>query len=132
MLRLVPRRAWNPLLLGASLVFYTLWVPAYTALLLADLAVNYILLRKMVAAEPGSTRRRGLFAISLVFTVSLLLYFKYAAFRQDRQIETSFHQNASRKRIPWNQSVGTQSAVGTQFRLAFPADEPEIHQDVRQ
>jgi alginate O-acetyltransferase complex protein AlgI len=81
-LRLLARRAslWNPLLLGASLLFYTLWIPAYLPLLLADIGVNFALLRAMEASERGSARRRALLVLSIVFTMSLLLFFKYAAF----------------------------------------------------
>ncbi len=70
----------NAVLLGASLVFYSLWLPAYLPLLLVDIGVNYGLLQAMRAAAPGSGRRRALLAASIVFTIGLLLYFKYAAF----------------------------------------------------
>jgi alginate O-acetyltransferase complex protein AlgI len=80
LLRLLPRRSWNGVLLGASLVFYTLWIPSYLLLLLADIGVNYALLQGMLAAPPGSRRRRGYLIASIVFTVGLLLYFKYAVF----------------------------------------------------
>jgi alginate O-acetyltransferase complex protein AlgI len=67
-------------LLFASLAFYTLWIPAYLPLLLVDITVNYALLTGMLASAPGSTRRRLYFAASVVFTLSLLVYFKYAVF----------------------------------------------------
>jgi alginate O-acetyltransferase complex protein AlgI len=73
-------RAGNGLLLAASLLFYTLWIPAYLPLLLADIGVNYALLRGIAASERGSRRRRVLLALSIAFTLGLLLWFKYAAF----------------------------------------------------
>jgi len=80
LLRLVPAGARNPLLLFASLVFYTLWIPSYLPLLLVDAGVNYVLLRAMLGAAPGSPRRRAFFVLAVVFTLSLLVYFKYAVF----------------------------------------------------
>jgi len=74
------RSLWNPILLGASLLFYTLWIPTYLPLLLLDIGVNFALLRAMEASAPGSRRRRALLAAAIVFTISLLLFFKYAAF----------------------------------------------------
>jgi alginate O-acetyltransferase complex protein AlgI len=73
--RNLPYRARNPLLLGASLVFYTLWVPAYLLLLLFDLLVNYSLLHAMAR----SAHPRRYLAIIIAFTLGLLGYFKYAA-----------------------------------------------------
>ena len=46
--RTLPARTRAPLLLGASLVFYALWVPVYLALLGVTVLVNYGLLRLMV------------------------------------------------------------------------------------
>ena len=80
LLHALPRRAANPLLLGASLVFYTLWIPAYLPLLLLDIGVNYALLRRLLAAAPGSRERRGWLIASIVFSLGLLIYFKYAVF----------------------------------------------------
>ena len=72
----LPDRGRNPLLLGASLVFYTLWFPAYLLLLLVDVGVNYLLLRAM----RRSPRPRVWLALSVGFTLGLLAFFKYAAF----------------------------------------------------
>ena len=74
--RLAPRRARIPLLLAASLLFYSLWIPAYLLLLLFEIGVNWWLLRA-IARGP---RPRVALAASIVFTLSLLGYFKYAAF----------------------------------------------------
>lgn len=73
--RKLPKQYRNGLLLGSSLVFYSLWIPAYLLLLLADAFVNYALLRAMVR----STRPRLYLAASVVFTLGLLGTFKYAA-----------------------------------------------------
>ena len=73
--RNLPRRWRNPVLLGASLVFYTLWIPPYLLLLLSDICVNYALLRAM-----QRSRKPRLYLVSaIVFTLGLLGGFKYAA-----------------------------------------------------
>jgi D-alanyl-lipoteichoic acid acyltransferase DltB (MBOAT superfamily) len=74
--RSLPRSRRNPLLLGASLLFYSLWIPAFLLLLIADIVVNYALLRGMIA----SGRPRPFLIGSIVFTLGLLAFFKYAAF----------------------------------------------------
>jgi len=74
--RLAPRRARIPLLLAASLLFYSLWIPAYVLLLIFEIGVNWLLLRA-IARGP---RPRIALAASITFTLSLLAYFKYAAF----------------------------------------------------
>jgi D-alanyl-lipoteichoic acid acyltransferase DltB (MBOAT superfamily) len=66
----------NGVLLVASLLFYSLWTPAYIFLLLADIIVNYVLLR----AVARSAHPRLPLVASIVFTVGLLGWFKYAAF----------------------------------------------------
>ena len=73
--RLLPSRFRNSFLLGASLVFYALWLPAYLLLLLADIVINYALLRGMVR----SRRPRAYLIASIVLTLGLLGTFKYAA-----------------------------------------------------
>ena len=78
-LRAVPTAGRPAVLLAASLFFYAMWVPAYLALLLIDIVVNYTLLRVTVN---GRSRRIQWLALltSLGFSLSLLAYFKYAAF----------------------------------------------------
>jgi alginate O-acetyltransferase complex protein AlgI len=76
LLRSLPRSARNPFLLGASLLFYALWVPSYLLLLIVDVVVNYALLRGIAR----SAHRKLCLVISVVFTLGLLAYFKYAAF----------------------------------------------------
>ncbi len=74
--RLLPGRFRNAWLLAASLTFYSLWVPVYLVLLLADAGINYVLLRAMVRSRRPA---RYLFA-SIVTTLGILAYYKYAAF----------------------------------------------------
>jgi alginate O-acetyltransferase complex protein AlgI len=71
----LPRRFQAPVLLGASLVFYTLWIPAYLLLLLASIGINYALLRAMLRSQ----NRRPYLIAACVYTLGLLAYFKYAA-----------------------------------------------------
>jgi D-alanyl-lipoteichoic acid acyltransferase DltB (MBOAT superfamily) len=73
--RTLPRRLRNGLLLAASLVFYSLWVPSYLFLLLADIGVNYALIRTIAR---GRHRRLAL-GTSAVVILGLLAGFKYAA-----------------------------------------------------
>jgi len=63
-------------LLVASLTFYAMWVPVYVSLLLLDVLINYALLRRM---QSGKKPRRWLI-VSVVFSLSVLAYFKYAFF----------------------------------------------------
>ncbi|MDP6979471.1 MAG: MBOAT family O-acyltransferase [Myxococcota bacterium] len=73
--RATPRERRGNLLLGASFVFYFLWIPSYLLLLLGDLVVNFALMRLMTRS-----RRPGVvLATSIVFTLGLLGTFKYAA-----------------------------------------------------
>ena len=73
--RIAPRNRRNSLLLGASFIFYLLWIPSYLLLLLIDLAVNYALMRSMLR----SARPKLFLFASVAFTLALLGYFKYAA-----------------------------------------------------
>ncbi len=75
-LRALPTRSRGHVLLAASILFYALWRPVYLLLLLADLIVNYALLRAM----HRSARPRVYLAASIAFTLSILVGFKYAAF----------------------------------------------------
>jgi alginate O-acetyltransferase complex protein AlgI len=66
----------NTLLLSASLIFYFLWIPQYLILLLLDAGINYALLRTMVR---GRQPRTSMIA-SVVVSLTVLAYYKYAAF----------------------------------------------------
>jgi D-alanyl-lipoteichoic acid acyltransferase DltB (MBOAT superfamily) len=75
LLRSVPWAARVHVLLGASLVFYALWLPSYLLLLVGTLAANYLLVRGM----DRSQRRRLYLIASISLTLGLLAVFKYAA-----------------------------------------------------
>lgn len=66
--------AW---LLGASLVFYSHWMPADTLLLLLSIAVNFAVGMRISGGGPQA--RRWLTA-GITFDLGLLAYFKYAGF----------------------------------------------------
>jgi D-alanyl-lipoteichoic acid acyltransferase DltB (MBOAT superfamily) len=74
--RLLPPRARNGWLLGASLLFYSLWIPVYLLLLLVDAGINYVLLRRMAR----SRRPRLLLGASIAVTLGILASYKYGAF----------------------------------------------------
>lgn len=64
------------LLLGASLLFYGLWIPSYLLLLLATLAANYLCVLGIWAGR----RPRLYLVLSIASTLLVLSVFKYAAF----------------------------------------------------
>ena len=77
-------------LVGASLFFYGWWNPAYLALIVFSMVVNYSL---GVALE-RVVRRKLVFVVGIVFNLCLIAYFKYANFFVDSfndVAETSFH-----------------------------------------
>jgi len=74
--RAVPSGARNTWLLVCSLAFYTVWIPAYLLLLLLEIGLNFLLLRRM----RHSPRPRLYLWLSVVFTLGSLAFFKYAAF----------------------------------------------------
>ncbi|HET6337434.1 MAG TPA: MBOAT family protein [Polyangiales bacterium] len=75
-LRVAPWRARVHVLLAASLLFYTLWIPSYLLLLLGTLGVNYLLVLGMMRSQ----HPRRYVIVSIAFTLSLLAAFKYAVF----------------------------------------------------
>lgn len=72
----VPQRMRQSWLLVSSLVFYACWIPKYVVLLLFQLGVNYALLLGIV----HTARPRSYLMLSLVFSLGMLAYFKYADF----------------------------------------------------
>ena len=73
--RSLPPRARPSMLLLASSFFYALWHPAYLLLLLGEIGVNYLLLRRI-----ERSRKSWMYlAASIIFTLGMLAYFKYAA-----------------------------------------------------
>jgi alginate O-acetyltransferase complex protein AlgI len=73
--RSLPKHLRNRVLLAASLIFYTLWIPSYLLLLGLDILVNYGLLR----AISSGVRPRLALGASITITLGLLAGFKYAA-----------------------------------------------------
>ena len=71
----LPRKFRGATLLVASLIFYTMWAPVYLLLLLAEIGVNYALLRTMLRSK----HRLPYLLSAIVFTLGLLAYFKYTA-----------------------------------------------------
>jgi alginate O-acetyltransferase complex protein AlgI len=66
-------------LLVASYVFYAAWDPVFVVLLWGSTVVDWLVAKAMVRhSEAG--RRKALLAVSLVFNLGLLVYFKYAGF----------------------------------------------------
>ena len=77
---LTPQRFRNYTLLLFSLVFYAYGAPDFVFLLVAECIVNYFLVRGMAKAKDGKII---LCALSIVISLGLLLYFKYANFFVD-------------------------------------------------
>ncbi len=76
--RFFPGRSRLLVLIGATLLFYALAARAALALLLASLALNFIVARLILAARD---RRRGIWlATGVSANILLLLYFKYSGF----------------------------------------------------
>jgi len=73
---LLPAGLRQGLLLVASLFFYCMWIPQYVLLLLAILAVNYVLLLGILR----SSRPRLYLVTSIIVSLATLGYFKYAGF----------------------------------------------------
>ena len=68
----------------ASLFFYGYWMPQFTLLLLASVAVNYAVGHAIaLAASERRARARALLIGGVVFNLGLLSYFKYANFLVD-------------------------------------------------
>ena len=76
---LVPRRFKNPVLLVASLFFYAWGEPIYVGLMIASVVGNYGLALAMNRYR-GTHRAYWAMAGSLVFSLGLLGFFKYADF----------------------------------------------------
>ncbi len=77
----IPWTARKVSLLVASYVFYAAWDPAFVVLLWGSTVVDWFVAKHMARSEIAS-RRKLLLAVSLVFNLGLLVYFKYAGFLQ--------------------------------------------------
>jgi D-alanyl-lipoteichoic acid acyltransferase DltB (MBOAT superfamily) len=80
--RVLPHRAQNWLLLGASYYFYAAWDWRFLGLLLASTLVDYTCARAL-ARTAAPQARRALLVVSLGFNLTLLGFFKYFNFFAD-------------------------------------------------
>ena len=80
--RVLPHRAQNWLLLGASYYFYAAWDWRFLGLLLASTLVDYTCARAL-ARTAAPRARRALLVVSLGFNLTLLGFFKYFNFFAD-------------------------------------------------
>ena len=74
---ITPKRFRNYTLLLFSLVFYAYGAPDFVFLLVGECIINYFLVRGMVKAQRG---KKLLCALSIIMSLGMLLYFKYANF----------------------------------------------------
>lgn len=74
-------RRWFVLLV-ASYLFYASWRLSYIVILLASTTVDYYCARKM-SSLPNEQKRRPYLALSLIFNLNLLAYFKYTPWLYD-------------------------------------------------
>ena len=74
---LTPKKFRNYTLLLFSLVFYAYGAPDFLLLLVGECVVNYYLVNGMVKAKRG---KKLFCAASILISLGLLLYFKYAGF----------------------------------------------------
>lgn len=72
-------KARRPLLLLASYYFYLSWNPPFILLLIFSTFVDFTVAKRLMV-ETVKKRRVALLLVSLVSNLSLLAYFKYAAF----------------------------------------------------
>jgi alginate O-acetyltransferase complex protein AlgI len=80
--RVLPHRAQNWLLLGASYYFYAAWDWRFLGLLLASTLVDFSCARALSRASTPRARR-ALLVVSLGFNLTLLGFFKYFNFFAD-------------------------------------------------
>jgi alginate O-acetyltransferase complex protein AlgI len=73
------QRAWRPLMLLASYVFYAWWDWKFVFLLASSTIVNHVLAVAIFRAANARLRRGYLF-LAVAFDLGLLGYFKYAGF----------------------------------------------------
>jgi len=76
------RRQQNVLLLLGSYVFYGAWDPRFLPLMWLSTAVDYYVGRRL-EDEPDQSRRKRIFALSLVVNLGVLATFKYFNFFLD-------------------------------------------------
>ena len=74
-----PKKFRNYTLLLFSLIFYAYGAPDFVFLLVGECIVNYFLVKHLAKTEKRGTKRL-LCALSIILSLGLLLYFKYANF----------------------------------------------------
>lgn len=74
------RYAKNILLLIASLLFYAWGEPVYVLLMIASIAFNWLIGLAIGAVEAESASRKALLAISVMFNIAVIGFFKYEGF----------------------------------------------------
>ena len=90
---MTPKKYKNAVLFGGSIVFYTVGEAEYVLLLLASVAVNYILGRLMYRKieEGKSFRQRVLLAVALFYNFGMLFYYKYSGYAPGLPLGISFY-----------------------------------------
>ena len=78
---LTPRKFRNYTLLLFSLVFYAYGAPDFVLVLVGECIINYFLVRGMAKVKGERLKMKGvLCALSIIMSLGLLIYFKYANF----------------------------------------------------
>jgi alginate O-acetyltransferase complex protein AlgI len=80
--RLLPHRAQNVMLLGASYVFYGAWDWRFLSLLLGSTVIDFQVAR-YISRERSPYKRRLALLLSLVYNLGVLGFFKYFNFFAD-------------------------------------------------
>ena len=80
--RVLPHRAQNVMLLGASYYFYGSWDWRFLSLLLGSTVVDY-LVGRYLGREIDPRKRKVALVLSLVFNLGMLGFFKYFEFFED-------------------------------------------------
>jgi len=68
------------LLIAASLLFYGWWNPAYIALIMLSMGINYTLGTYIAGGQSSSIRKRYALLAGITFNLGLLGYYKYSGF----------------------------------------------------
>jgi D-alanyl-lipoteichoic acid acyltransferase DltB (MBOAT superfamily) len=76
---LLPHRAQNRMLLGASYLFYAAWDWRFLGLILISTILDYLVALRLGRVS-GQRARRGLLALSVLVNLGILGGFKYAGF----------------------------------------------------
>lgn len=77
---LIPQRFRNILLFIGSLFFYGWGEPRFILLILLSILINYSIGKYISIYEKGNKRKKFLLAISLIYNIGTLVFFKYTNF----------------------------------------------------